>query len=102
MTRERNPEATCGNCPGYNHSPYEGHEDYGQCRKKPEPINKQPDDWCMEHPDFWKEYVCSGCGARSTERMKPSSSHPELFICVECMSINVACAEEQSGEEEAG
>ena len=66
MTRERNTEATCGNCPYWS-----GEKSQGACKKAaPGPalrfvdnpgsiINPSwavtnKDNWCGQHPDFWK------------------------------------------------
>lgn len=44
---ERNPEANCVSCPYYAHGP-------SLCRKSPEHLRVQVDDYCGEHPNFWR------------------------------------------------
>lgn len=48
MSKQRNPEALCLNCPFWLDN---GH--VGVCRKNSVDKGREPSDWCGDHPDFF-------------------------------------------------
>ena len=61
--RERNPAATCGNCPFWNKQKAapQIRDGLGKCQRT-HPTNSgfqviHKDEWCGEHPEFFKDSI---------------------------------------------